>query len=118
MTSGSDRGGSGGTDPMAAWRQFMSTMTPGPTQSSAGFTAPTAAFVAQLEVTLASIKDRREQTQALMAQLATFDEQLAMFEASLRPVLEWSRTMARFQEVAFDPLGLTKRRDDPPSAGS
>lgn len=95
------------TDPMTALKQLTETL------STVG--GPTAVFITQLEATAATLKERREQVRALIDQLTLFDEQLALFDASLAPVLEWSRTWVRVQESVFDPLGLTKRRDKPPS---
>jgi len=92
-------------DPFAAWKKLaVSASVPG---------GPGAAFVSQLEATLSAIHERRAQVQALTAQLALFDDQLAVFEATVQPVLEWSRAWVRLQETAMDPFGLTKRRDDP-----
>ena len=64
--------------------------------------------VAQLEAMVRDIAARREQVQALVAQLNAFDEQLATFERTLVPMLEWSRSWARLAAAA-DPLGLTRR---------
>ena len=59
---------------------------------------------------------RREQVQALIAQLTAFDEQLAAFERTLGPMLEWSRGWTRLV-AATDPLGFTRppaaAKDDP-----
>jgi hypothetical protein len=58
--------------------------------------------VAQLESTVNEIRERREQLKALQAQLAIFDEQLAMLESSLTPVLEWTRTWAGMEKAMLD----------------
>jgi hypothetical protein len=68
--------------------------------------------IAQLEAMVRDIAARRDQVQALVAQLNAFDEQLAAFERTLVPLLEWSRGWARMSGAA-DPLGLTRR---PPPA--
>ena len=41
---------------------------------------------------------RRTQVQTLRDQLTTFDEQLGMLEASLQPVVEWTRTWAALEK--------------------
>lgn len=105
--SGSDRtGGSSGADPMAMWR----TMVEGMSGAAGG---PGAAFVSQLETTAEALQQRREEIQVLIRQLTVFDEQLGLFEASLQPVITWSRTWVRLQENAMDPLGLSRRRKEP-----
>ena len=68
--------------------------------------------VAQLESVVREIRSRREQTQAVRAQLAAFDEQLAALEATLVPVLEWTRTWARLQRTLVDPFGVTGPPED------
>lgn len=67
--------------------------------------------VAQLEAMARDVAARREQVQALVAQLTAFDEQLAAFERTLVPMLEFSRGWARLVAAA-DPLGFTR---PPPS---
>ena len=56
----------------------------------------------QLEAIVNEIRTRREQVQALRAQLQLFDEQLAVLEASLLPLLEWSRTWAGMEQAMLD----------------
>lgn len=78
--------------------------------SMGGVGAPGATFLASVEATAAGVAERREQVRVLIAQLSLFDDQLAAFETSLQPVLEWSRTLVRMQEQALDPFGLARRR--------
>ena len=72
--------------------------------------------VAQLEAMARDVAARREQVQVLIAQLTTFDEQLAAFERTLGPMLDWSRSWTRLVAAA-DPLGFTRpttaAKDDP-----
>lgn len=93
-------------DPLAAWRQMVEGMS-----GAAG--GPGALFVSQLEATAEAMRQRREEIRQLITQLTLFDEQLAVFESSLQPILAWSRTWVRMQENAMDPLGLTRRRSEP-----
>jgi len=97
-------------DPMAAQLSAVKQLT----EAMGTVGGPTTMFITQLEATVATVKERRQQVRALIDQLSLFDEQLALFEASLQPILEWSRTWVRVQESVFDPLGLTKRRSDSP----
>jgi hypothetical protein len=46
----------------------------------------------------------------MTAQLQAFDEQLAVFERILDPLVEWSATWARLEESVAD---LVRRPDDP-----
>jgi septal ring factor EnvC (AmiA/AmiB activator) len=69
--------------------------------------------IAQLETVVREIRSRRQQVQAVRAQLAAFDEQLAALEATLLPLLEWSRTWSRLQQTLLDPFRITGSADDP-----
>jgi hypothetical protein len=57
---------------------------------------------AQLESIVGEIRERREQLRALQAQMAVFEEQLAMLESSLTPLLEWTRTWAGMEKAMLD----------------
>ena len=48
----------------------------------------------------------------MTAQLQAFDEQLAVFERILEPLVEWSSTWARLEESVAD---LVRRPGDPPA---
>jgi hypothetical protein len=78
-----------------------------------GVTGPQLPPIANLETVLREIKSRREQVRAVREQLAIFDEQLATLEATLLPILEWSRTWSDLQQTLLDPFGITRSRDDP-----
>jgi hypothetical protein len=53
----------------------------------------------QIQALLDDLAARRAQVQALITQLGTFDEQLARFETSVRPLLEWTRTWADLEKT-------------------
>jgi hypothetical protein len=53
----------------------------------------------QIQALLDDLAARRAQVQALVTQLETFDEQLATFETSVRPLLEWTRTWADLEKT-------------------
>jgi hypothetical protein len=56
----------------------------------------------QLQAVVDDIAARRSQVQALVAQLTTFDEQLATLETSLRPLLQWLRTWSDLEGAVTD----------------
>jgi outer membrane protein TolC len=60
---------------------------------------PATASARQVETVLDDLADRRAQVRALQAQLAAFDEQLGAMEASLRPLLEWTRAWAELERA-------------------
>ena len=59
---------------------------------------PGAMSAAQLKAIDSAVKGQRRQIQAMVAQLQAFDEQLAVFERLLEPLVEWSGTWARLEE--------------------
>lgn len=63
---------------------------------------PTMLPTAQLESIVSEIHERREQLKALQAQMAVFEEQLAMLESSLTPLLEWTQTWAGMEKAMLD----------------
>jgi outer membrane protein TolC len=68
-----------------------------------GVPAPPATTSArQLQVVLDDLAARRAQVQSLAAQLEAFDEQLGSLEATLRPMLEWTRTWAHLEKSMGD----------------
>jgi len=88
---------------MAGW----TTATGGPSGTGAGRAGPplpgTPALPAtlstrQLQALLDDLAARRAQVQALATQLEAFDGQLASFEASLRPVLDWVGSLADLEK--------------------
>ena len=81
--------GSGPADPLAMWRQFLDQ----PSMPAA-----------QLRAILDDLSARRKQIQSLVVQLQAFDQQLAVLESSLRPLLEWSEAWARLRQAMVNPL--------------
>src|SRR3954466_13224936 len=59
---------------------------------------PGAMSAAQLKAIADSVKAQRASLQAMVAQFQAFDEQLAVFERILEPLVEWSSTWARLEE--------------------
>src|SRR3954470_16705350 len=59
---------------------------------------PGAMSAAQLRAIADSVKAQRASLQAMTAQFRAFDEQLAVFERILEPLVEWSATWARLEE--------------------
>ncbi|WNV73794.1 hypothetical protein [Geodermatophilus sp. DSM 44513] len=78
---------------------------------------PGAMSAAQLRAIDRAVRSQRQQIAAMTAQLQAFDEQLAVFERILDPLVEWSATWARLEESVAD---LVRRPGDPdgrPPAG-
>ncbi|MGY1624686.1 hypothetical protein ACI789_20980 [Geodermatophilus sp. SYSU D00965] len=63
---------------------------------------PGALSAAQLQAIDKAVRGQRQQIQAMTAQLQAFDEQLAVFERILDPLVEWSATWARLEESVAD----------------
>ena len=59
---------------------------------------PGAMSAAQLKAIADSVRAQRVSLQAMTAQFQAFDEQLAVFERILEPLVEWSATWARLEE--------------------
>ena len=59
---------------------------------------PGAMSAAQLKAIADSVTAQRASLQAMVAQFRAFDEQLAVFERILEPLVEWSSTWARLEE--------------------
>ena len=59
---------------------------------------PGAMSAAQLKAIADAVKAQRASLQAMTAQFQAFDEQLAVFERILEPLVEWSATWARLEE--------------------
>ena len=76
---------------------------------------PGAMSAAQLRAINDSVKAQRASLQAMTAQFRAFDEQLAVFERILEPLVEWSSTWARLEEgvaslVRRDGGGASEKR--------
>lgn len=93
------------TEPGSPRRSRAAGGTPGATavpdlSALLGSVVPPATVSArQLQAVLDDIAARRAQVQALRGQLGLFDEQLAALEASLGPVLEWTRAWAGAEQA-------------------
>ncbi|MGY1727342.1 hypothetical protein ACI79J_10260 [Geodermatophilus sp. SYSU D01062] len=65
---------------------------------------PGAMSAAQVRSIASSVRAQRQLVEGLMGQLQAFDEQLAVFERILEPLVEWSGTWARLEESLADVL--------------
>jgi hypothetical protein len=63
---------------------------------------PGAMSAAQLRAIDQAVRGQRRQIQGMVAQLEAFDEQLAVFERLLDPLVEWSATWARLEGAVAD----------------
>jgi hypothetical protein len=63
---------------------------------------PGAMSAAQLEAIAGAIKAQRTSMAAMRAQLDAFDEQMAVFERIIDPLVEWSTTWARLEQAVSD----------------
>ncbi|WP_029431934.1 hypothetical protein [Blastococcus sp. URHD0036] len=63
---------------------------------------PGAMSAAQLKAIDGAVRGQRRQIQGMVAQLQAFDEQLAVFERLLDPLVEWSATWARLEGAVAD----------------
>ena len=63
---------------------------------------PGAMSAAQLKAIAQTVRAQRQSITAIRAQLDAFDDQLAVFERILDPLVEWSSTWARLEEAVGD----------------
>jgi hypothetical protein len=70
---------------------------------------PGALSAAQIRAIAEMVGAQRSSIAAMRAQLDAFDQQLAVFERILDPLVEWSSTWARLEEAVGDLV----RRDGP-----
>ncbi|TFV45436.1 hypothetical protein [Blastococcus sp. TF02A-35] len=63
---------------------------------------PGALSAAQLKAIAEVVGAQRQSIAAMTAQLQAFDQQLAVFERILDPLVEWSSTWARLEEAVGD----------------
>jgi hypothetical protein len=73
---------------------------------------PGAMSAAQLKAVAQTVHAQRQSIAAMSAQLEAFDQQMAVFERILDPLVEWSSTWARLEEAVGDFV----RRDGPAPA--
>jgi hypothetical protein len=85
---------------MSGWTAAAGSMRPPVAPDLSG--SPATAWARQVEAVLDDLEARRAQVRALQAQLAGFDEQLGALEASLRPLLEWTRTWTALERAVGD----------------
>jgi hypothetical protein len=74
---------------------------------------PGAMSAAQLKAVAQAVQAQRSSIAAMQAQLVAFDQQMAVFERILDPLVEWSSTWARLEEAVGDLV----RRDGAPPPG-
>jgi hypothetical protein len=72
---------------------------------------PGAMSAAQLRAVATTVTAQRQSIAAMAGQLEAFDQQLAVVEKVLAPLVEWSSTWARLEEA----IGDLVRRDGPDS---
>ncbi|HYH24025.1 MAG TPA: hypothetical protein VD834_01650 [Blastococcus sp.] len=63
---------------------------------------PGALSAAQIKAIAEVVSAQRQSISAMSAQLQAFDQQLAVFERILDPLVEWSSTWARLEEAVGD----------------
>jgi hypothetical protein len=63
---------------------------------------PGAMSAAQLRAVAKTVSAQRQSIAAMTSQLEAFDQQLAVIEKVLSPVVEWSATWARLEEAVGD----------------
>ena len=63
---------------------------------------PGAMSAAQLRAVAQTVSAQRKSIAAMRAQLDAFDQQLAVFERLIDPLVEWSATWARLEEAVGD----------------
>lgn len=63
---------------------------------------PGALSAAQLKAIAQTVRAQRESIGAMQAQLEAFDQQMAVFEKILDPLVEWSSTWAQLEKAVGD----------------
>jgi len=63
---------------------------------------PGAMSAAQLRAVAQTVHAQRQSIAAMRAQLDAFDQQLAVFERLIDPLVEWSASWARLEEAVGD----------------
>ncbi len=84
---------------MAGWTGAAGTAAPSLPRLP---TMPATMSAEQIQALMDDLAARRAQVQALTTQLQAFDEQLGTLEASVRPLLEWTRTWADVEKTISD----------------
>jgi hypothetical protein len=63
---------------------------------------PGALSAAQLKAIAQTVRAQRDSIAAMQAQLEAFDQQMAVFERILDPLVEWSSTWAQLEKAVGD----------------
>jgi hypothetical protein len=63
---------------------------------------PGAMSAAQLRAIAQTVRAQRESIAAMQAQLEAFDQQMAVFERLIDPLVEWSSTWAQLEKAVGD----------------
>jgi hypothetical protein len=63
---------------------------------------PGALSAAQLRAIAQTVRAQRTSIAAMQSQLEAFDQQMAVFERILEPLVDWSATWARLEEAVGD----------------
>ena len=74
---------------------------------------PGAMSAAQLRAVAQTVRAQREAISAMKAQLDAFDQQMAVFERILEPLVEWSSTWAKLEAAVGDLVRRDNDRDQP-----
>jgi hypothetical protein len=77
---------------------------------------PGALSAAQLRAIAQAVRAQRASMAAVRDQLEAFDQQLAVFERILDPLVEWSATWARLEEAVSDFVRREPRPEGAPPA--
>ena len=76
---------------------------------------PGALSAAQIRAIAEVVGAQRQSIAAMSAQLQAFDQQLAVFERILDPLVEWSSTWARLEEAVGDLVRREPGSEEPPA---
>ena len=79
---------------------------------------PGALSAAQLRAIAQTVRAQRESIAAMQAQLEAFDQQMAVFERILDPLVEWSGSWARLEEAVGDFVRRDGGAEGTPPTGS
>jgi hypothetical protein len=74
---------------------------------------PGAMSAAQLRAVAQAVTAQRQSLTAMRAQMDALDQQLAVFERILEPLVEWSASWARLEEAVGDFVRSPGNRDRP-----
>jgi hypothetical protein len=89
--------------------QGLAGMVPGRLSIPALPSPPGALSAAQLRAIAQAVSAQRQSFAAMKAQIDAFDDQMAVFEQILEPLIEWSATWTKLEEAVSHLVG----RDGP-----